>query len=161
MNRVDAGILRSFFILQIMALNNEQLECKEKILNFLNRSQNDYFGIYGAGGTGKTYTVCRSLDDYSGKVLFLGATNKVVTVLKNSLENSGFDNPNVRTIDSYLKFKIEKDHENKSTISYKFPSIKEIPELIVIDEVSMLTNQKFSLVEKLKNHCKIILIGDY
>lgn len=144
-----------------MSLNTEQLQCKEKIIDFLNRSQNDYFGIYGAGGTGKSYTICRSLDDYEKKVLFLGATNKVVTVLKNSLENSGFDNPKVRTIDSYLKFKIEKDHENKSTISYQFPSKKDIPDLIVIDEVSMLTNQKFSLVEKLKNHCKIILIGDY
>lgn len=144
-----------------MSLNTEQLECKEKILQFLSKKENDCFGIYGSAGTGKSYTISHALKDYSGKVLFLGATNKVVTVLKNSLENSGFDNPKVRTIDSYLKFKIEKDHENKSTISYKFPSIKEIPELIVIDEVSMLTNQKFSLIEKLKTHCKIILIGDY
>ena len=144
-----------------MALNHEQQECKEKILQFLNRKENDYFAIYGAGGTGKTYTIANTIENFKGKVLFLGATNKVVSVLKNALENSGVKNPRVRTIDSFLKFKIEKDEFNNSTISYKFPSIKEIPDLIVIDEVSMLTNQKFNLVERLKKHCKIILIGDY
>lgn len=144
-----------------MSLNIEQQECKNKILQFLTEKKGNYFGIYGAGGVGKSYTICRCLDNFNGKVLFLGATNKVVTVLKNSLENSGFINPNVRTIDSFLKFKIEKDHLNKSTIKYKFPSKKEIPDLIVIDEVSMLTAQKFELIEKLKVYCKIILIGDY
>jgi hypothetical protein len=144
-----------------MKLNIEQQECKEKILLFLNEKYFGYFGLYGAGGTGKTFLISNTLTEYSKKVLFLGATNKVVTVLKNSLENSGYKNPKVRTIDSYLKFKIEKDHLNQSTISYTFPSRSEIPDLIVIDEVSMLTNQKFELVERLKTMCKIILIGDY
>jgi len=144
-----------------MALNTEQQECKEKILQFLSKKENDYFGIYGAGGTGKTYTISQTLSNYNNKVLFLGATNKVVSVLKSSLENSGFINPKVKTIDSFLKFKIEKDEFNNSTISYTFPSIKDIPKLLVIDEVSMITNQKFQLIELLKNYCKIILIGDY
>lgn len=144
-----------------MALNQEQKECCEKLLEFLNKPENDYFGIYGAGGTGKTYTLSRAITNYSKKVLFLGATNKVVSVLKNALENSGFLNPTVKTIDSFLKFKIEKDEFNNSTISYRFPSIKEIPQLIVIDEVSMITYQKFKLIERLKKYCKIILIGDY
>ena len=144
-----------------MALNIEQQELKKRIENFLKEDGNGYFGIYGAGGTGKSYTICHSINNYNGKVLFLGATNKVVTVLKNSLENSGFKNPKVRTIDSYLKFRIEKDHENNSTITYTFPSKKYIPDLIVIDEVSMITNQKFQLIERLKKYCKIILIGDF
>ena len=144
-----------------MALNTEQQECKEKILQFLSKKENDYFGIYGAGGTGKTYTISQTLSNYNHKVLFLGATNKVVSVLKSSLENSGFINPKVKTIDSFQKFKIEKDEFNNSTISYTFPSIKDIPELLVIDEVSMITNQKFQLIQRLKNHCNIILIGDF
>ena len=144
-----------------MELNIEQKECKEKILQFLSQKENDYFGIYGAGGTGKTYTISKTLTNYKDKVLFLGATNKVVSVLKSSLENSGFINPKVKTIDSFLKFKIEKDEFNNSTISYSFPSVKDIPQLLVIDEVSMITNQKFQLIERLKNYCKIILIGDF
>lgn len=142
-------------------LNIEQQECRDKIIEFLQKKENDYFGVFGAGGTGKTYVISNTLTKFNGKVLFLGATNKVVTVLKNSLENSGFLNPEVRTIDSYLKFKIEKDHENNSTISYTFPSKKDIPDLIVIDEVSMITNQKFQLIQRLNQYCKIILIGDY
>ena len=144
-----------------MALNQEQQECKEKILSFLNTKENDYFAIYGAGGTGKTYTLANTIENFKGKVLYLGATNKVVSVLKNALENSGIINPRVRTIDSFLKFKIEKDEFNNSTISYTFPSVKDIPELLVIDEVSMITSQKFQLIQRLKNHCKIILIGDF
>ena len=144
-----------------MSLNIEQQQLKEKILSFLKEDSTGYFGIYGAGGTGKSYTICRCLENYNKKVLFLGATNKVVSVLKSSLENSGFINPKVKTIDSFLKFKIEKDEFNNSTISYTFPSIKDIPELLVIDEVSMITNQKFQLIQRLKNHCKIILIGDF
>lgn len=144
-----------------MALNHEQQEAKEKIINFLHTKENDYFGLYGAAGTGKTYVLANTIENFKGKVLFLGATNKVVSVLKNALENSGITSPRVRTIDSFLKFKIEKDEYNNSTISYTFPNRKEIPDLIVIDEVSMLTNQKFNLVERLKAHCKIILIGDF
>jgi cell fate (sporulation/competence/biofilm development) regulator YmcA (YheA/YmcA/DUF963 family) len=144
-----------------MKLNIEQQECKEKILQFLSENKNDYFGIYGAGGTGKTFTLSNTINEFKGSVLFLGATNKVVTVLKSSLESSGFLNPKVKTIDSFLKFKIQKDEFNNSTISYTFPPIKTIPELLVIDEVSMITNQKFKLIEDLKKHCKIILIGDF
>ena len=144
-----------------MSLNIEQKKASLKIQKFLNDKNGNYFGLYGAGGTGKTYMISQTLKDYDGTILFLGATNKVVTVLKNSLENSGFFNPKVKTIDSFLKFKIEKDHLNNSEIKYKFPSIKEIPELIVIDEVSMITNKKFELIERLKQYCKIILIGDY
>lgn len=143
-------------------LNNEQLELKAKIEDFLlNNKRFGYFGVYGAGGTGKTYTICRTLDNYSGKVLFLGATNKVCTVLKNSLQASGYQNPKIRTIDSYFKFRIVKDHENNSKIVHTFPSRSEIPDLIIIDEVSMITKQKFDLIERLKEKCKIILIGDF
>jgi hypothetical protein len=144
-----------------MSLNIEQKEASLKIQKFLNDKKGNYFGLYGAGGTGKTYMISQTLKNYEGTILFLGATNKVVTVLKNSLENSGFLNPKVKTIDSFLKFKIEKDHLNNSEIKYKFPSQSEIPDLIVIDEVSMITNKKFELIERLKQFCKIILIGDY
>src|SRR5690606_12051149 len=37
----------------------------------------------------------------------------------------------------------------------------EIPDLLVIDEVSMITSQKFDLIEKLRRLCKVILIGDH
>jgi len=161
MNRVDAAILGSFLNLKIM-LNIEQQELKERLLSFLNSSQNGYFGIYGAGGTGKTFTICHTIHDYKGKILFLGATNKVTNVLKDSLFKSNYFKPTtIKTIDSFLKFKITRDHENKQTISYSFPSKNEIPDLIIIDEISLISFQKFNLLEQLKNDCKFILLGDY
>jgi len=141
--------------------NHEQKELELKLLNWIFKNNNGYFGVLGAGGTGKTTVVCSVLSDYKKKVIFLGATNKVVTVLKDSLLRNGMSNPVCKTIDSFLGFRINKDHENKTTITYKLPSVKSLPDLIVIDEVSMITFQKIEQIEKLGVHCKIILLGDY
>ena len=145
----------------MIILNSEQEQLKNKITDFLNSNEKGYFGVFGAGGTGKTFTICQTINNYYGKVLFLGATNKVVTVLKNGLENSGYKNPQIKTIDSFLKFKINRDHENKQTTSYTFPSKSQIPDLIIIDEISLISYQKFKLLELLKDKCKLILLGDY
>jgi hypothetical protein len=144
-----------------MGLNIEQIECKELLIDFINNGNNGYFGIFGAGGTGKTYTIVQTLAEINKKALFLGATNKVCTVLKNGLQNAGYENPKVKTIDSYFRFRIIKDEYNNSRILHTFPAKNEIPKLIVIDEVSMITAQKFKLIEKLKEQTQIILIGDY
>lgn len=143
-------------------LNTEQKELKERLLSFLNNSEMGYYGVYGAGGTGKTFTICETINSYKKKVLFLGATNKVTNVLKESLKKSNYKKQAViKTIDSFLKFKIEKDHLNQNTISYKFPSPSEIPDLIIIDEISLISFSKFQLIERLKDKCKLILLGDY
>lgn len=145
-----------------MELNIEQKKAKEKIIDFLNSNQKGYFGVYGAGGTGKTFLITNIINEYSGKVTFLGATNKVTTVLKASLQSSGYKKTaTIKTIDSFLKFKIEKDHENKPEITYKFPAPSEIPDLLIIDEISLISFQKFQLIERLKDKCKLILLGDY
>lgn len=142
-------------------LNTEQLQLKEFLLNWIKNNNTGYFGVLGAGGTGKTTVVCNVLSDIKESVIFLGATNKVVTVLKESLISNGVENPTTKTIDSFLGFRIVKDHENKNTITYRLPSAKQIPDIIVIDEVSMITFQKIEQIEKLAAKCKIILLGDY
>lgn len=145
-----------------MSLNTEQKELNDILLTWLKSRENGYFGIYGAGGTGKTFTICHTLKNYSKKVLFLGATNKVTNVLKDGLSASGYNgNPTIKTIDSFLKFKIVKDHTNTNEITYKFPSPSEIPDLIVIDEISLISFQKFQLIERLRDKCKLILLGDF
>ena len=145
-----------------MALNYQQEELKEKLLSFLKSNEKGYFGIYGAGGVGKTFTLCETIDGYKGSVLFLGATNKVTGVLKDGLLKSGYKgNPIIKTIDSYFKFKMKKDFEDKTTIHYKEPSFKEIPDLIVIDEISLMSKKKFEIVDSLKDKCKFILLGDH
>ena len=144
-----------------MKLNKEQLQLKIELLFWLCQNENGFFGILGAGGTGKTFSITNILSEIDKSVIFLGATNKVVTVLKDSLIRNGMENPICKTIDSFLGFRIVKDHENKSTITYRLPSKKNIPDIIVIDEVSMITFQKMEQIEKLANHSKIILLGDH
>lgn len=141
-------------------LNSEQLELKTVLINWIDKNNFGYFGILGAGGTGKTFVVCNILSQSTQKIVFLGATNKVVTVLKESLIYNGMQNPTCKTIDSFLGFRIVKDHENNSTITYRLPSKKSLPDIIVIDEVSMITFQKMEQIEKLSVNCKIILLGD-
>jgi len=142
-------------------LNTEQIQLKTILLDWIKNNDTGYYGVLGAGGTGKTTVVCNVLADIKESVIFLGATNKVVTVLKESLISNGVDNPTTKTIDSFLGFRIVKDHENKNTITYRLPSAKQIPDIIVIDEVSMITFQKIEQIEKLATKCKIILLGDY
>lgn len=144
-----------------MELNSEQKLLKDILLRWIKHTDNGYFGVLGAGGCGKTYTITNVLSEVKESVIFLGATNKVVTVLKDSLIRNGMENPICKTIDSFLGFRIVKDHENKNTITYRLPSKKSLPEIIVIDEVSMITFQKMEQIEKLANHSKIILLGDH
>lgn len=144
-----------------MSLNIQQQELKDKLIEFLKSDDTGFFGIYGAGGTGKTFTLCQTIQEYKGSVLFLGATNKVTGVLKDGLKNSNYLAANIKTIDSYFKFKMKKDFEDKTTISYRDPKDNEIPDLIVIDEISLISKTKFEIINKIKNKCKFILIGDY
>ncbi len=142
-------------------LNSEQIKLKLDLLFWLAENSTGYYGILGAGGTGKTFVITKVMAEVKNyKVIFLGATNKVVTVLKDSLISNGMENPICKTIDSFLGFKIIKDHENKNTITYRLPSKNNIPDIIVIDEVSMITFQKIEQIEKLSTKCKIILLGD-
>jgi excinuclease UvrABC helicase subunit UvrB len=97
-------------------LNIEQKEAKEKIINFI-ENRKGFFGLLGAGGTGKTYLIT-SMED-SENYQYLAATNKAVNVLRKNLIKNGFFKPNVKTIDSFFKLRMKKDHENKTVYDYK------------------------------------------
>lgn len=141
-----------------MALNIEQLELQNKIKSFVNSKDNGFFGVLGGAGVGKTYTICQTIDVEDA--LFLGATNKICSVLKNYLSNNGYFKFEVKTIDSFFGFKIKKDHNNKTVITHKKPNLSKIPNIIVIDEISLINNRTFELLMELKDKKKFILIGD-
>ena len=139
-------------------LNIEQQELQNELIDFVNGSENGFFGVVGAGGTGKTYTICKSID--VSKAIFLGATNKVVGNLKKQLIKDGETNFKAKTIDSFLGFKMIKDHNNRTITKRKLPKLEDIPKIIVIDEISLINNECFELLMKLKSKRKFILIGD-
>lgn len=142
-------------------LNYQQEELKDQLTNFINSKDKGFFGVLGAGGTGKTYTICQTIKNPKN-VLFLGATNKVCGVLKQGLINNGYtpQELTIKTIDSFLSFKMKKDHNNRTVITRKLPAEKNIPNIIVIDEVSLIHSSSFEYLMKLKNKRKFILIGD-
>lgn len=139
-------------------LNTEQQELQNELISFVNGSKNGFFGVVGAGGTGKTFTICQSIN--VDEAIFLGATNKVVGNLRNTLKNNGFVDVKSKTVDSFLSFKMVKDHNNRTITKRKLPKLENIPKIIVIDEISLINNECFEYLMKLKNKRKFILIGD-
>ena len=141
-----------------MGLNSEQIELQNNINNFVNSKENGFFGVLGAGGTGKSYTICQTINVEDA--LFLGATNKICSVLKNYLSDNGYFNFQVKTIDSFFGFKIKKDHNNITVITHKKPNMSKVPKIIVIDEISLINDRSFELLMEIKDKRKFILIGD-
>lgn len=139
-------------------LNIEQKELQNKLKEFIASKDNGFFGVMGAGGTGKTYTICKTINPK--EAVFLGATNKVCQVLKNGLASNGYVGMKIKTIDSFLSFKIKKDHFNRSVITHRLPKLEDIPKIIVIDEISLINNRSLEMLLKLKHKRKFILLGD-
>jgi nucleoside-triphosphatase THEP1 len=147
-----------------MKLNTEQENCRSNLLDFIQSAQNGFFLIDGEGGTGKT-TVVTSIIKDPKEILFLGATNKVCNNLKQSLKKNGVDlidmlDIKVKTIARFLNFNMKKDEYNNNVITMRMPDIDSIPKIIVIDEVSMLSQEQVSWILKLRQIRKVILIGD-
>lgn len=122
-------------------LNNLQKEAIKMILN------NKISILTGFPGTGKTYVISETIRILKENICnvsigVFAPTGKAVTKLK---ETIGKNNMiiNVRTIHSQLyKSKINK-------------------EIIIIDELSMVSNDVFfRFINKLKENCHMVLVGD-
>lgn len=139
-------------------LNDEQKELQKQLKDFITGTKSGFFGVLGAGGTGKTFTICNSIP--VDKAIFLGATNKVVGVIKSQLKANGAIGVEAKTLDSFFGFKMEKDHENRSITTHSMPPLHLVPEVIVVDEISLINDEVCSLLLRLKGERKIILMGD-
>lgn len=138
-------------------LNHEQQQAKNRIDSFIRKGAG-VFGLVGAGGTGKTYLITSlpNVEEYQ----FLAPTNKAVNILRQGLIKNGVIKPNVKTIDSFFNFKMEKDEFDKSVYSYKQPHEDKIAKVIVVDEVSMLREKHVELLLNMNKKVPIIFIGD-
>ena len=71
--RSDAALFET--AQSISVITNQQIEQKQakvKIIDFLNSEQKGYYGIYGAGGTGKTFLSAFDVREFKAdKILFL------------------------------------------------------------------------------------------
>ena len=143
-------------------LNPQQEVLSKNLKKFIN-NQSGFYGVLGSGGTGKTFTILHTINKLNLKakeVVFLAPTNKVVGMLRGGIEDAELKRK-VRTIASYLNFKIIRDHENNSSVYMRFPKIKPDLKLVVIDEVSMVSKDIYDMLINFKNHnVSVICIGD-
>jgi hypothetical protein len=161
-------------------LNSDQTKATEKLSEFID-SDHKYFLLMGSAGTGKTSVVVDFLAKHvKKKIAFSATTNKAVSVLENmmNIKLKETDNNKLRksinflTIHKLLKIKrridlegneifvttIDEDNplhrlDSKSIYSY---------DIIVIDEVSMMSMNLIEKLLKIKNKLdgKIIFVGD-
>ena len=144
----------------MIKLNWQQKELVGQLQQYLNKKDKTFFGVYGSGGTGKTTAILKSIKEDPDDIMFLGATNKVVNILKSGFRKEGIDDYTIKTIDSFLSFKMEKDHNNQTITKRKLPNKDKIPKIIIIDECSMINEDSVKFLIKLKGKCRVILIGD-
>lgn len=147
----------------VKQLNDAQRQCVKNAFN------NVFSIITGYPGVGKTTTVksIKSLcDQWQDNLVVIAPTGKVVLKITNDLNNNKNQNnfDQIYTIHKFVNFlrTINSDNYKKSEDKY-LSHIEEI-DILVIDELSMVTNDLFfELLTELK-FCeyapKIVFIGD-
>jgi hypothetical protein len=141
-----------------MILNYDQKALLLRLRMFIDSDQNGIFGVFGPGGTGKTFTVTSLPNSESFK--FLAPTNKASKVVTDNLKKRGINNK-CMTIDRFLGYRQTKDEKNETVVTFTSIDKLQIPKVIVIDEISMINAYHFDIIKILVEKCKIIAIGDY
>lgn len=125
-------------------LNADQQEASELAQKAYYNSDT-YYGLFGAGGTGKTFCVgeiIKTLGNGKGAVLYCAPTNSALATLKQSVKSGAKD---FRTLHSLLEKKPEYDEKGKRRFS---GSNAENPllnfDFVVVDEISMVSKEIFN-----------------
>lgn len=118
--------------------------------------------LVGDAGTGKTTVLsvlCSQEDIKAGGVLLLAPTGKATVRLSESMGENGrcFDAMNV------AQFLVRSKRFNWNDMRYQLSdfNFRDVPETVIIDESSMLTEDMFgALMQALKAAKRIIFVGD-
>ena len=133
---------------------------KAAILNELAKSRISV--LVGDAGTGKTTVLsvlCSHPDIKAGGVLLLAPTGKATVRL---LESMGDDAKNFTAL-NVAQFLVRSDRFNWDDMRYRLSdnTYMDVPETVIIDESSMLTEEMFgALIQALKKAKRIIFVGD-
>lgn len=118
--------------------------------------------LVGDAGTGKTTVLsvlCEQRDIQAGGVLLLAPTGKVTVRLKESMK----DLREVPQAMNVAQFLARSKRFDGREMRYQLSNIddRDIPETVIIDEASMLTEEMFgALMQALKPAKRIIFVGD-
>ena len=143
-----------------MKFNAGQLKATDMMLEFL-ESDESFFLLSGAAGTGKTTCIKYLVETTERKIVFTAPTNKATKVLRSTLTTEDFF-PACRTIYSLLGLKLEPDGAIKTIKSPDRPIDLTEYRIIVVDEASMVNELLWKILVDTAKHqgVKFIFLGD-
>ncbi len=157
-------------IVDISVLNSDQKNAFEELRDFIQGKSDDIYVIKGWAGTGKTFCVSLLVkyvlevmkpNNSWYKIAVTGPTNKSVRVIKRS---TGILSHRVsfNTIHKMLGLteRITSDGKQEFVNQGDFRPPIESTKLLIIDEVSMLSDDLFHEIIKYRDKIKIICMGD-
>ena len=118
--------------------------------------------LIGDAGTGKTSVLsvlCKQKDIKAGGVLLLAPTGKATVHLLDSMKEAGKD----FTALNVAQFLVRSGRFDFDTMQYRLSDsdCTDVPDTVIIDESSMLTEDMFgTLMQALRRAKRIILVGD-
>ena len=155
-----------------MQFNNDQIQASLEINRFIG-SQNKYYLLEGAAGTGKTTLIAHILANSFAqkKIIFSAPTHKALSVLRSKLELNKTLKSQFMTVHKLLGLRRKID--DKGTIYFndvdedfinneEFSNISKC-NIIIIDEASMISSSIYqTIITKFANNrsVKIIFVGD-
>lgn len=150
----------------IADLNKGQKEAFELLKDFLVKHGSSQFCLMGFAGTGKSYLVKRlinyiHLKHPSFKIAVTAPTNKAVRVLSKASTIKDL-RVSYQTIHKLLGLKEVIHTDGKITFETAFDSRNEINnyKVLIVDEVSMLDDTLFHMLQPYVQKVKIIYMGD-
>lgn len=152
----------------LTTLKPQQKEAYDRMTAFLAKEDGGMFLLKGYAGTGKTYVISRVNEQYlfensTNQVAVTAPTNKAVKVL---YVDADFKHTNLDYLTIHkllgLKEQINKNGEVEFKQDKRFPPSITEKQLLIIDEVSMLNDDLFGMIEPyLYSHgLKVIMMGD-
>jgi len=155
-------------------MNENQVEARSNIYDFLDSKTKKIFVLNGSAGTGKTYLITNILNEprfQKMKIAFSATTNKAVSVLQNMSKNNK-NNKNIDFITIHKLLKIKRKIDSNGTETYVI-NISESPRdcgtksiyyynIIIIDEASMINDNIYHQILRCSSKMKgkIIFLGD-
>ena len=158
-------------LIDISVLNEDQKKAFIELRDYIcDKNNDDIYVLKGWAGTGKTFCVSLLVryvleviypNKNFHKIAVTGPTNKSVRVIKKS---TGIKNPRVifQTVHKLLGLTEVITNDGKQEFINKgdFRAGIESTRLLIIDEVSMLSDDLFHNIIKYRNKTKIICMGD-
>lgn len=150
----------------MIVLTDKQQESVNKIKQFLEDPEEQFFTLEGVGGSGKTSSVVFSVKDIIGKKIIGGTISHAAKfVLEKSLSEAKIPCYTVAQLLELTQVINEKTGEISfkpaKNVNYSYASPLMTADIIIIDECSMLSKELHESIKKKKRKsAKVIYLGD-